>query len=50
LFTTTTVSGSACCTAVHSAWIEYIIEPSPMIAAMRRPGCASEMPTEAGSE
>ena len=47
---TTTVSGSLRCAAVHSAWIEYIAEPSPIRQTVRRFARPSAMPTAAGSE
>ena len=45
---TTTVSGSLRCAAVHSAWIEYIAEPSPIRQTVLTPGRPSAMPTAAG--
>ena len=42
------VSGSFRWAAVHSAWIEYIAEPSPTRQTVRMLGRPSAMPTAAG--
>ena len=42
------VMGSFSCAALHSAWMEYMAEPSPMMAITFFPGLPSAMPTAAG--
>ncbi len=43
----TKVTGACSRTAVHTDWIPYMLEPSPISATVRRDGSAIATPTAA---